>query len=332
MTGADRADIAAQIARRSPVDERERVSIERFLAELDRLDEPFSEHADTTHVTASAVVVGVRGVVLHKHKRLGMWLQPGGHIDPGEAPWDAAIREVGEETGLPVTHAAGPAHPVLVHVDVHPGPRGHTHLDLRYLAVADDVDPAPADGESPDVRWFAWDRAIEQTDDGLAGILRALAPSDPRTVVVRRAVASDAAAVAELYLRSRRHALAAVVSPHDDDDVREWVVSQLVPRMETWVAVLAGVPVGVLTLSAAAGGPRLMIDQLYVDPPWIGRGIGAALVGHAKRRSPAGLELWTFQVNVSARRFYARHGFVEVESTDGAANEEREPDVRCRWG
>ena len=153
------------------MDERERTSIERFLHELARLDEPFSEHADATHVTASAIVVGVRGVVLHKHKRLGLWLQPGGHIDPGEAPWRAAIREAQEETGLPVEPIAGRPSPPLVHVDVHPGPRGHTHLDLRYLLVADDVEPQPPAGESPDVRWFPWADTIAQSDAGLAGIL-----------------------------------------------------------------------------------------------------------------------------------------------------------------
>ncbi|HEX6658055.1 MAG TPA: NUDIX domain-containing protein, partial [Ilumatobacter sp.] len=118
MSAADRAEIADQVARRSPVDERERTSIERFLHELARLDEPFSEHADATHVTASAIVVGVRGVVLHKHKRLGLWLQPGGHIDPGEAPWRAAIREAQEETGLPVEPLAGPPRWAAAAMDV----------------------------------------------------------------------------------------------------------------------------------------------------------------------------------------------------------------------
>jgi 8-oxo-dGTP pyrophosphatase MutT (NUDIX family)/ribosomal protein S18 acetylase RimI-like enzyme len=333
VSAADRAEITDQVARRSPVDERERTSIERFLIELDRLDEPFSEHADMTHVTASAIVVGVRGVVLHKHKRLGLWLQPGGHIDPGEPPWRAAIREAQEETGLPVEPLAGPPPPELVHVDVHPGPRGHTHLDLRYLLVADDVEPEPGIGESPDVRWFPWADAIAQSDPGLAGILRALAPGDVGAVVVRRAEAADAAAVAALYLRSRRHAMPTVMSPHTDDDVREWVAAHLVAEQETWVAELAGVVVGVLTLSAAAPhGSGLVVDQLYVDPPWIGRGLGRSLVEHAKQRSAGRLELWTFQVNAAARRFYAREGFVEVDWTDGAGNEEHEPDVRCRWG
>jgi 8-oxo-dGTP pyrophosphatase MutT (NUDIX family) len=93
--------------------------------------------------------------------------------DPGEEPPDAALREAREETGLPVTLVSRD----LVHVDVHPGPRGHTHLDLRYLVRAEPVDPAPAEGESQDVRWWSWDEAIAVADPGLAGVLRALRPA-----------------------------------------------------------------------------------------------------------------------------------------------------------
>lgn len=154
------------------VDERERTSIETFLTETARLERPFDEYADPVHVTASAIVVGERGTVLHLHKRLGLWLQPGGHIDPGEAPHDAALREAGEETGLPVSHP--PGGPRFVHVDVHPGPKGHTHLDVRYLIYSPDRDPDPGADESPFVRWFDWDEAIGLADDGLRGALVAL--------------------------------------------------------------------------------------------------------------------------------------------------------------
>jgi hypothetical protein len=97
-----RALVRASVAARRPVDARERDSIAEFLNRFDALAQPFDEHADPVHVTASAIVIGPRGVVLHRHKRLGLWLQPGGHIDTGEAPWDAALREAREETGLPV--------------------------------------------------------------------------------------------------------------------------------------------------------------------------------------------------------------------------------------
>lgn len=167
------ARLRREIATMAPVDDRHASSIARFLAELDRLPRPLAEEADPVHVTASAIVVSDRGTVLHRHKRLGLWLQPGGHIDPDELPWDAAVRETAEETGLPASHPA--AGPRLIHVDVHDGGRGHTHLDLRYLLTAPPDDPSPPDGESPDVRWFGWDEAIATADAGLSGALRWLA-------------------------------------------------------------------------------------------------------------------------------------------------------------
>ena len=169
--------VLADVAARRPVDEREQVSIERFATEVARLEHPFDEHADPVHITASALIVGSRGIVLHRHKRLGIWVQPGGHIDPGEAPWDAARREAAEETGLPVSWPAGQAgDPPLAHVDAHDGPRGHRHLDLRYVVHAEPVEPAPGPDESQDVRWFSWPEAIDVADVGLVGALRALDP------------------------------------------------------------------------------------------------------------------------------------------------------------
>ena len=61
-----------------------------------------------------------------------------------------------------------------------------------------------------------------------------------------------------------------------------------------------------------------------------GRGVGKALLDTAKARSDR-LELWCFQANAGARRFYAREGLAEVERTDGAGNDEKLPDVRLVW-
>jgi 8-oxo-dGTP pyrophosphatase MutT (NUDIX family) len=170
-----RADVAA----RRPLDDREAESIRRFLHELDTLSDPLSQTADPIHVTGSAIVVGPRGVLLLKHKRLGIWLQPGGHIDAGETPWDAALREAREETGLDVEFAGpldGEGIPELIHVDVHAGGRGHTHLDTRYLIFGGDADPAPPADESQEIGWFRWDEAIESADPGVRTLLRHLAP------------------------------------------------------------------------------------------------------------------------------------------------------------
>lgn len=170
--GGPLAALCRQIAALPVIDDRARRSRTAFLAALDRLDRPFDEHADPTHVTASAIVRSDAGVLLHRHKRLGLWLQPGGHLDPGETPPQAAVREVIEETGLPASHTTDP--PRIVHVDVHPGGRGHTHLDVRYLLQAPPVRPRPPAGESQDVAWFTLADAIAVADPGLRGFLLAL--------------------------------------------------------------------------------------------------------------------------------------------------------------
>ncbi|MGH9086876.1 MAG: NUDIX hydrolase [Acidimicrobiales bacterium] len=170
-SGALPVDALRQLlASHRPADDLECRSIESFLATLDQLDRPYDEDADPTHVTASAVVAGRRGTVLHVHRRLGRWLQPGGHIDPGESPPAAARREAIEETGLVLDHPS--TGPVLLHVDVHPAAKGHRHLDLRYLLVGPNDDPAPPPGESQAVRWFEWDDAVALADPGLAAALR----------------------------------------------------------------------------------------------------------------------------------------------------------------
>jgi 8-oxo-dGTP pyrophosphatase MutT (NUDIX family) len=162
--------IYAEVDAILPVDPREGASKEQVLAGLAK-PRPFSEHADATHVTASAIVVGPQGVLLHFHKKLHLWLQPGGHIEENEAPWDAAQREVLEETGLRALPHGGESR--VFHVDVHPAGM-HVHLDLRYLLFASGS-PAPAPGESQLVRWFSWDEAFAIADAGLIGALRVAA-------------------------------------------------------------------------------------------------------------------------------------------------------------
>ena len=144
-------------------------------------------------------------------------------------------------------------------------------------------------------------------------------------VAIREATAADAADVAETWLRARRASLPVIPSSvHGDDEVRAWFADVVVPTRETWVAEVDGAVVGLVVLD---GG---WVDQLYVDPEHTGRGLGSQLLDLAKQQRPDGLELWTFQANGGARRFYQRHGFSEVGRTDGD-NEEGAPDVRLRW-
>jgi 8-oxo-dGTP pyrophosphatase MutT (NUDIX family) len=157
------------------VDERERASV---ASTLDRLTWPgdlFDPKLNDHHVTASAFVVSSRGVILLCHRLLGIWVQPGGHVDAGEGPEQAAVRETLEETGLVVQHVQ----PVTIfHVDVHPGPHGHTHYDLRYLLAAPPLDPVPHEGESAEVYWFDFDAAIRRCEPSLVNALVKLSQSE----------------------------------------------------------------------------------------------------------------------------------------------------------
>ncbi len=161
--------VLAALRGHSPIDAREATSLERMDLELERLDDPFSESADPVHLTASAFVVGERGTVLHRHRRLGIWVQPGGHVDAGESASEAARRETIEETGLSVVHP--PEGPLLMHVDCHEGPRGHTHLDLRYVLLGPDADPTPPPEESQEVRWCSFPEAVTLAEPALVEAL-----------------------------------------------------------------------------------------------------------------------------------------------------------------
>ncbi|WP_329340370.1 GNAT family N-acetyltransferase [Streptomyces sp. NBC_00663] len=153
--------------------------------------------------------------------------------------------------------------------------------------------------------------------------------SSESNVTIRRATAPDAAATADVWLRSFAAALPSVVRPRSDDEVREYFRDVVVPLRETWVAETTDPGnreiVGVMVLNGD------LLSQLYLAPDRRGHGIGDRFVALAKERGPQGLHLWTFQVNKPAHRFYERHGFVAVEYTDGSGNEEREPDVRYVW-
>jgi GNAT superfamily N-acetyltransferase len=143
-------------------------------------------------------------------------------------------------------------------------------------------------------------------------------------MTIRRAEPGDAEAIAEIFLRARAP-MTYLPEVHTDAETREWIRSAVLPEQEVWVADEGG------RLSGFAALHVDMLEHLYVHPDAQGRGIGTSLLGVAMERRPAGLCLWVFQRNENARRFYARHGFTLVRMTDGAANEEREPDALYEW-
>ena len=72
------------------------------------------------------------------------------------------------------------------------------------------------------------------------------------------------------------------------------------------------------------------INQLYLHPDFFRQGLGSRLMAKAKAAQEQ-LELWAFQHNAPARRFYQNQGFRLAELTDGAGNEEGLPDLRLIW-
>jgi GNAT superfamily N-acetyltransferase len=139
--------------------------------------------------------------------------------------------------------------------------------------------------------------------------------------VIRRASIEDADAVGGLFVRARDRMS---YLPRIPDEHRPELGGWIVERHEVWVA-----DDGAIT--GFAGLTPGWLDHLYVEPARQGCGIGGVLLERAKSLQPGGLQLWVFQQNEGARRFYERHGFRLVELTDGSGNEEREPDARYEW-
>jgi chorismate mutase/GNAT superfamily N-acetyltransferase len=141
---------------------------------------------------------------------------------------------------------------------------------------------------------------------------------------VRLAGEADLRAIADVYLAARDVA-AMPRAIHPPDEVRAWVGTWDLTSRDVWVAESAGAIVGFANLTPT------WLDGLYVAPAAQRSGIGSTLVDLAKSVRPEGFGLWVFEVNEPARAFYRRHGFVELEHTEGFANEEHAPDIKMVW-
>ncbi len=161
-----RRRLIAALEAHEPLDEVEAAHVRTVLDVVATSADCFSrDHFAPGHVTGSAFVASPDGcLLLIHHRRLGRWLQPGGH-DAGEHdPLATALREAREETALPDLR---PVSCAILDVDVHTIPPGrgepsHLHLDVRYLLVTDRPGAIAADAdEATGIGWFDLDAAVK---------------------------------------------------------------------------------------------------------------------------------------------------------------------------
>lgn len=107
------------------------------------------------------------------------------------------------------------------------------------------------------------------------------------------------------------------------EDVK--ICARLIQTTQVWVLEQDDLVTGFIAVEKG------FVNSLYLAPDARGNGHGKALLDAAKRDADR-LELWVFQANPRAIRFYQREGFAEVERTDGQGNDEKLPDVRMAWG
>lgn len=143
------------IERYSPSDEEIETKI-RLLAFIEKYDNCFERDNYVGHITGSAWLLnktGEKALLMH-HKKLGIWLQPGGHADGDAKILAVALREAVEESGI---KKIVPVHEDIFDIDIHTIPFGHEpehqHFDIRFLFRAVEDDDLAKNEESFELRW-----------------------------------------------------------------------------------------------------------------------------------------------------------------------------------
>jgi GNAT superfamily N-acetyltransferase len=141
---------------------------------------------------------------------------------------------------------------------------------------------------------------------------------------LRRATACDADAITNVHWASFR-LLTFLPMLHTIEENRRFIANVILKECEVTVAEDE---TGIVAFIALKGEE---VRLLYTRPDRVGMGAGTQLIEAAKATGIGARELWCFQANERARRFYETRGFRAIRFTDGADNEERMRDVRYRW-
>lgn len=173
----------------NPASDLESITKRRMLQFVATETDCLKRSCEPGHITASAFVLSpnLDKVLLMHHRKLGRWLQPGGHADGDPCPEAVARREVLEETGVQTQLL----YPGLFDIDIHAIPAygtvpAHLHYDLRFIMRADS-EIIVANSEANEVRWFYQNQARDAVED--ASVLRMLdkwpLPQPQRAVKIR---------------------------------------------------------------------------------------------------------------------------------------------------
>lgn len=180
----DHADALRLLTSYMPSDVRQQALRADYLAHLHANPNATRRECLPDHLTASALVVDPEGgrVLLGLHRRVGLWLQMGGHIEDGDGTLAAAaLREASEESGIAGLHLWSQ---LPLALDRHPAPcrpAARYHLDVQFLAIASlGLEPVVS-AEQIELRWCPFDDLAQPTDDAVrrlvANARRALAVS-----------------------------------------------------------------------------------------------------------------------------------------------------------
>jgi GNAT superfamily N-acetyltransferase len=137
---------------------------------------------------------------------------------------------------------------------------------------------------------------------------------------LRRATTCDADAITNVHWASF-HLLTFLPMLHTIEENRRFITNVILKECEVTVAEDE---TGIVAFIALGGAE---VRLLYTRPDRIGMGAGTQLIDAAKASGIGALELWCFEANARARRFYEARGFHAIRFTDGAHNEEQMPDI-----
>lgn len=143
-------------------------------------------------------------------------------------------------------------------------------------------------------------------------------------VAIRRLTIDDMDEVAAIYRQSFDKRLPWLSGLDTREEDRLFFRETVFPQCTLWGATENGAIIG---FAAMRDG---WLDHLYVLAQFQSRGVGSLLLRHCQAQSGE-LQLWTFQQNCGASRFYQTHGFELVRTTEAIESTDHEPDALYRW-